>query len=78
LVWEPESDATEAMIALESTTGEFPIVPFEYWLEEENFPHLFKDEYYPVKLGDALAYNFKVIGKLGFGDSTVWLTRALQ
>ncbi|KAJ5358765.1 CMGC/SRPK protein kinase variant 2 [Penicillium cataractarum] len=69
LVWEPQPSEIEAMIKAEPAIPGFPIVPFDCWLEEGVFPHFFKGEYYPVEIGDILAGNFQVLGKLGFLDS---------
>jgi len=47
-------------------------------MEEENLPDYDPLDFYPVRIGETLASRYKVIGKLGFGNSsTVWLSRDL-
>ncbi|KAI8943645.1 hypothetical protein NX059_001630 [Plenodomus lindquistii] len=44
--------------------------------EEETLPFYRPEQFYPVKIGQLLDGQFKVLGKLGYGsNSTVWLCR---
>lgn len=47
--------------------------------EEERLPWYSADQFYPVRLGEILKSQYRVIGKLGYGAySTVWLCRDLK
>lgn len=48
-------------------------------LEEEHFEEFKAGRYYPVNIGDVFNSKYQVVGKLGFGvTSMVWLARDLQ
>jgi len=48
-------------------------------LEEETLPHYDHDQFYPVRVGQHLGSDYKVLGKLGYGAySTVWLCRDMR
>lgn len=45
-------------------------------IEEAALPHYDHKEYYPVRLGEVLGGQYKIISKLGYGrSSTVWLCK---
>ena len=47
--------------------------PFDL-IEEQMLTQYRRKRYYPVKIGDVLKNQYKVISKLGYGEySTVWL-----
>jgi len=47
--------------------------------EEETLPHYDHDQFYPVRVGQRLGSDYKVLGKLGYGAySTVWLCRDMR
>ncbi|KAF1949724.1 non-specific serine/threonine protein kinase [Byssothecium circinans] len=57
------------------TTNSNPNQP----LEEEKLPWYKPDQFYPVRIGETLDSNYKVLGKLGYGAySTVWLCRNIK
>lgn len=47
--------------------------------EEERLPFYDADQFYPVRIGEILNSQYKVVGKLGYGAySTVWLCRDMK
>jgi hypothetical protein len=47
--------------------------------EEEQLPWYKPEQFYPVRIGETLDSNYKVLGKLGYGaHSTVWLCRDVK
>ncbi|KAK0748074.1 CMGC protein kinase [Apiosordaria backusii] len=60
------------------TTG-FNVVPSNIIIEEEQFDEFQAGHYYPVTIGQVFDSKYQVLGKLGFGTtSIVWLARNLQ
>lgn len=48
-------------------------------LEEELIPNYKAQWYYPARIGEVLAEQYQIVGKLGYGSSsTVWLCRHLR
>jgi len=48
-------------------------------LEGESLPFYNPDHYYPVKIGQIMDSNDRILGKLGYGSySTVWLARDVR
>lgn len=44
--------------------------------EEETLPNFDSSRYYPVKIGEPIADQYQILGKLGYGvTSTVWYVR---
>lgn len=60
-------------------TSGFQILDDSYILEEERFEAFQHGLYCPVRIGDILASDYQVVGKLGYGTtSTVWLARDMK
>jgi serine/threonine-protein kinase SRPK3 len=48
-------------------------------VEDENLPGYAATRYYPVRIGQIFRDRYQVVGKLGFGTtSIVWLARGLE
>jgi hypothetical protein len=57
----------------------FPSILPDVKVEEETHPKYLAKRYYPVQLGDVLKSRYQVVGKLGWGvTSIVWLARDLK
>lgn len=48
-------------------------------VEEEKLPFYRRQDYYPMRIGQVIQWNYQVVAKLGYGTtSTVWLSRYLR
>ena len=54
-------------------------IPASRKVEEETIPGYVVTRYYPVRIGQIFRDRYQVVGKLGFGmTSIVWLARDLE
>jgi hypothetical protein len=60
-------------------TGGFQVIDPSDKVEEEKLPFYKRDDYYPMRMGEAIGEHYQVVAKLGYGTtSTVWLGRDLR
>ncbi|KAI9890528.1 MAG: hypothetical protein M1814_003868 [Vezdaea aestivalis] len=70
---------TKPLVPLSFPTEGFEAIPDNYIVEEESLSSFKDGNYYPVNIGDVLAFKYQVLGKLGYGTtSTVWLALDLH
>ncbi|KAG4429982.1 hypothetical protein IFR05_014532 [Cadophora sp. M221] len=61
------------------SNSNFTQIPLGEKIEEELFPNYIASRYYPVLIGQILKDRYQIVGKLGFGASSiVWLARDLE
>ncbi|KAK4207751.1 CMGC SRPK kinase [Rhypophila decipiens] len=57
----------------------FPRVPADTKIDEEQIRDYVAERYYPTHIGEILRDRYQIVGKLGFGvTSTVWLARDME
>ncbi|RMZ92248.1 hypothetical protein DV736_g542, partial [Chaetothyriales sp. CBS 134916] len=62
-----------------NSPGQPDIISSAKPLEEETLPKYNPDNFYPVRLGEVLSDQYKILAKLGYGmTATVWLAKNLK